>query len=72
MPSVSRSPAAQRLLSPALAGARAAAAASPSLSGAYLAAMQADFRNDYAAAADYYDRALATDPENVGLMMNAA
>jgi tetratricopeptide (TPR) repeat protein len=41
------------------------------LSGAYLAAMQADFRNDYAAAADYYDRALDADPGNVGLLVNA-
>jgi tetratricopeptide (TPR) repeat protein len=48
-----------------------AVAAASSLSGAYLAAMQADFRNDYTEAAAYYDRALMTDPENVGLMMNA-
>jgi tetratricopeptide (TPR) repeat protein len=55
--------------------AAALAAAPPvgatSLSGAYLAAMQADFRNDYAEAAEYYDRALAIDPANVGLLMNA-
>lgn len=40
------------------------------LSGAYLAAMQADFRNDYVAAAEYLDRALASDPENVALLQN--
>ncbi len=40
------------------------------LSGAYLAAMQADFRNDYIAAAEYIDRALASDPENVALLQN--
>ena len=33
--------------------------------------MQADFRDDYAEAAAYYDRALAVDPDNVGLMINA-
>ena len=38
-------------------------AAASSLSGAYLAAMQADLRNDYAAAAEYSDLALATDAE---------
>ncbi len=47
------------------------AVAASSLSGAYLAAMQADFRDDYADAAAYYDQALAIDPENVGLMINA-
>jgi tetratricopeptide (TPR) repeat protein len=46
-------------------------AAATGLSGAYLAAMQADFRNDYTEAAAYYDRALAIDPENVGLLINA-
>ena len=46
-----------------LAGAALPAGAS-SLSGAYLAAMQADFRNDYGDAALYFDRALALDPEN--------
>ena len=45
-------------------------AAASSLSGAYLAGMQADFRDDYAEAASYYQRALETDPDNVGLMMN--
>ena len=47
------------------------AVAASSLSGAYLAAMQADVRDDYADAAAYYDQALAIDPENVGLMINA-
>lgn len=46
-------------------------AGASSLSGAYLAAMQADFRDDFVEAADFYDRALALDPENVGLMINA-
>jgi tetratricopeptide (TPR) repeat protein len=50
-----------------LAGAALPAGAS-SLSGAYLAAMQADFRNDYAAAASYFDRALAIAPDNPGLL----
>lgn len=45
--------------------------ASASLSGAYLAAMQADFRNDYAAAAEYVDQALVSDPDNPGLLQNA-
>ncbi len=49
----------------------APAFAASTLSGAYLAAMQADFRDDYAAAADYYDRALAEDPENLALIQNA-
>lgn len=47
------------------------AAPEPALSGAYLAAMQADARNDYAAAADYLDLALASAPDNVALMQNA-
>jgi tetratricopeptide (TPR) repeat protein len=46
-------------------------AGATSLSGAYLAAMQADFRNDYAEATEYLDRALIVDPANVGLLMNA-
>ncbi len=46
-------------------------AAASSLAGAYLAAMQADFRDDYGEAAAYYDQALALDPENVGLLTNA-
>lgn len=53
-----------------LAGAAIPAGAS-SLSGAYLAAMQADFRNDYAEATAYFDRALALDPDNVGLLNSA-
>ena len=55
----------------ALLGAGALPAAADSLSGAYLAAMQADFRNDYPEAAAYYDEALAVDPENVRLLTNA-
>lgn len=46
------------------------AAASPS--GAYLAAMQADLRNDYVAAAEYYGRALVQDGDNPALLQNAA
>jgi tetratricopeptide (TPR) repeat protein len=41
------------------------------VAGPYLAAMQADFRNDYQAAADQYARALSRDPQNVALMQNA-
>lgn len=48
-----------------------AAAGALSLSGSYLAAMQADFRNDYAATADYLSRALTADPDNAGLLQNA-
>ena len=69
MPSVLASLARRALLAVALSA--PAAAGASSLSGAYLAAMQADFRDDYAEAAAYYDRALAVDPGNVGLMMNA-
>ena len=49
----------------------APAAGAASLSGAYLAAMQADFRNDFAASADYTAQALAFEPENIGLLQNA-
>jgi tetratricopeptide (TPR) repeat protein len=56
-----------------LAGLLAAAppAAGSSFSGAYLAAAQADVRNDYAAAADYADRALVGDPDNLELLQRA-
>ena len=40
------------------------------LAGSYLAATQANFDNDYVAAAEYYARALARDPQNPGLMQN--
>lgn len=50
----------------------AAPAQAATLSGAYLAALQADMRSDYGTAADYYDRALSGDPENLALMQNAA
>ena len=69
MPSVLVSLARSAVLAAVLAA--PAAAAASSLSGAYLAGMQADFRDDYIEAADYYDRALAIDPGNVGLMTNA-
>jgi tetratricopeptide (TPR) repeat protein len=49
----------------------AAAASGTSLSGAYLAAMQAEARNDYVAAARYYGEALARDEGNPGLTQNA-
>ncbi len=49
----------------------APAAHAASLAGPYLAAMQADFRNDYVAASRYYGRALAGDPNNIGLIQNA-
>ncbi|TPE48861.1 tetratricopeptide repeat protein [Amaricoccus solimangrovi] len=59
------------ILSGLLAASPLAPALASSLSGAYLAAMQADFRDDYPVAAEYYDRALATDPTNFALMQNA-
>jgi tetratricopeptide (TPR) repeat protein len=55
----------------AILAASALPAAGASLSGAYLAAMQADFRNDYPEAAAYYDQALRLDPDNVLLLTNA-
>jgi tetratricopeptide (TPR) repeat protein len=64
-------PLARRTALAAFLAAAALPAAASSLSGAYLAAMQADFRDDYVEAAGYYDRALALDPENVGLLTNA-
>jgi tetratricopeptide (TPR) repeat protein len=48
------------------------AAAAAGLSGAYLAAVQADMRNDYAAAAAYYQRAMALDPDNLAMIQNAS
>ncbi len=41
------------------------------LSGAYLAAIQADLRNDYAVAAEYYERALQQDRGNSAILQNA-
>ena len=43
-------------------------AVADSLSGAYLAARQAEERHDYAAAAQYYTRALVLEPNNVDVM----
>jgi tetratricopeptide (TPR) repeat protein len=64
-----------KLAAGALAGLIAASALSPasaaSLSGAYLAAMQADFRDDYSVSAEYYARTLKDDPGNFALMQNA-
>ncbi|WP_112320514.1 tetratricopeptide repeat protein [Oceanibium sediminis] len=42
------------------------------LAGAYLAANQAEMRDDYAAAADYYDQAIMVRPDNMVLLNNAA
>ncbi len=42
-----------------------------SISGAYLAANQANLNNDYEAAARLYTRALESDPENPFLLQNA-
>ena len=39
--------------------------------GAYLAARQARFQNDFSAAAEHFTRALAQDPSNPALMENA-
>ncbi|MFO1208008.1 MAG: tetratricopeptide repeat protein [Amaricoccus sp.] len=55
----------------ATAASPATLAAASSLSGSYLAGMQADFRDDYADAALYFDQALALDPDNPGLLVNA-
>lgn len=41
-----------------------------SLAGSYLAASQANYENNYEKAALYYSRALANDPQNLGLMQN--
>ncbi|WP_322866570.1 tetratricopeptide repeat protein [Aquicoccus sp. G2-2] len=46
----------------------AGAALAESLSGAYLAGRQARYLGDFAAASDYYGRALARDPDNAKLM----
>ncbi|MFO1141357.1 MAG: tetratricopeptide repeat protein [Amaricoccus sp.] len=55
----------------ATAASPATLAAASSLSGSYLAGMQADFRDDYTDAALYFDQALALDPDNPGLLVNA-
>ncbi len=47
-----------------------AASGAAGLSGPYLAAMQADFRNDYSATSAYLAQALRADPDNVGLLQN--
>ncbi len=64
-------PMARRAVLAAILAAAALPAAASSLSGAYLAAMQADFRDDYPEAAAYYEQALALDPDNIGLLTNA-
>lgn len=46
--------------------------AADGLSGPYLAAIDADMQNDYAAAATWYAQALARDPGNIAMMQNAA
>jgi tetratricopeptide (TPR) repeat protein len=60
------------LLTAALLAGPIQAATAEGLSGAYLAATQADFRDDYIAAADYYRRALVFDPGNLAMLQNAA
>ncbi len=45
-------------------------AAASGFAGAYLAGIHADLRDDYAAAADFFARALRLDPDNIGLMQN--
>jgi tetratricopeptide (TPR) repeat protein len=62
----------QAIVALSLAAAAPAAAAATGLPGAYLAAIQADMRDDYAAAAEYYRRALALDPDNAVIIQNAA
>jgi tetratricopeptide (TPR) repeat protein len=52
-------------------GAAVSPLAAEGLAGSYLAANQANYDNDYNAAAQYYARALANDPGNTGLMQNA-
>jgi len=54
------------VLSPLGSGLRA-----ESLAGDYLAALQADYDNDYTAAATYYTRVLKRDPKNVQILQNA-
>ncbi|MEM8788499.1 MAG: tetratricopeptide repeat protein [Pseudomonadota bacterium] len=46
------------------------AAAQEGLAGSYLAASQADLRNDFAAASRYYDDAIQVRPDNPGLLNN--
>lgn len=41
------------------------------LAGAYLSANHANVTNDYAAAADYYSKALAQDPDDAFMLQNA-
>ncbi len=48
----------------------AGTAGAQGLAGPYLAASQADFRNDYDAAAGYYAQALLRSPENRSLLQN--
>ena len=64
-------PLARRAVLAAVLATTALPVAASSLSGAYLAGMQADFGNDYVEAADYFDRALALDPTNVGILTDA-
>ncbi len=55
----------------ALAAGLAGPVAANSLSGGYLAARQASFLGDFKAAAEYYGRAVAFDPDNPALMERA-
>jgi tetratricopeptide (TPR) repeat protein len=59
------------LLAALLAATLATPVAAFGTSGAYLAARQASYGNDYTAAAEYFTRALALDPSNTDLMESA-
>lgn len=50
----------------------AAPGSAQTVSGSYLAGRQAVFSSDFAAAAEYYGRALGYDPDNTELMENVA
>ena len=71
MPSILATLARRARWPPLLAALGAPCRRRPACSGAYLAAMQADFRDDYAEAARLLRPGAALDPENVGLLTNA-
>jgi tetratricopeptide (TPR) repeat protein len=66
-----RLPALVLSLALAAASGSAAPAAATGLAGAYLTAIHADARNDYATAAEAYERALRLDPEDAALLQAA-
>lgn len=49
----------------------APSASADSIAGAYLAAKHASFTNDYVSGAEYYTKALLSDPSNPNLLANA-